>query len=326
MNRKRSPSELATVLSHRVWALEHVTRPDIDNKPLTVRTGRNYESSKFREPSRRHPRIALSIRLFPASNTIRRFSPMQKMVLLGWLLAGVCLAQQPKFDMADVHVSPTAHTFAQNFGGVLRAGKYVNRDATMLDAHPGGIWRESRQHCRRSRLGGLRPVRRSRQSSRRHHDGEANQMLRSLLEERFHLVLRNETRRYPAVCAHGRQRRVEIEGGSRIRTGRLPADRTAGSRRTRATRHRCRILSRIATDCTASAIAENLRQMAGGYLDHDVVDQPSWRANSTSSWNGRPAAYWRRRAPRASPCSTRWTGSWGSRRSCRTFPCPRWLW
>ena len=25
-------------------------------------------------------------------------------------------------------------------------------------------------------------------------------------------------------------------------------------------------------DLTASAIAENLRQMAGGYLDHDVID------------------------------------------------------
>ena len=41
------------------------------------------------------------------------------------------LALQPKFDIADVHVSATARTFAQNFGGVLRAGRYVNRDATM---------------------------------------------------------------------------------------------------------------------------------------------------------------------------------------------------
>jgi uncharacterized protein (TIGR03435 family) len=42
-------------------------------------------------------------------------------------------AQQPKFEIADLHVSPTARTFAQNFGGVLREGRYFNRDATMLN-------------------------------------------------------------------------------------------------------------------------------------------------------------------------------------------------
>ena len=34
--------------------------------------------------------------------------------------------------VADAHVSPTAKGFGQNFGGVLREGHYVNRDATML--------------------------------------------------------------------------------------------------------------------------------------------------------------------------------------------------
>jgi uncharacterized protein (TIGR03435 family) len=41
-------------------------------------------------------------------------------------------AQPPRFEVADVHVSPTARGFAQNFGGVLRTGRYINRDATML--------------------------------------------------------------------------------------------------------------------------------------------------------------------------------------------------
>ncbi len=41
--------------------------------------------------------------------------------------------QQPRFEAADVHVSPTAPGFGQNFGGVLREGRYVNRDATMLN-------------------------------------------------------------------------------------------------------------------------------------------------------------------------------------------------
>jgi hypothetical protein len=49
--------------------------------------------------------------------------------LLSLLPVLAALAQQPKFEIADV----TARGFAQNFGGVLRAGKYVNRDATMLE-------------------------------------------------------------------------------------------------------------------------------------------------------------------------------------------------
>ena len=54
-------------------------------------------------------------------------------VLLSLLAIAPALAQQAKFEIADVHVSPTARTFAQNFGGVLRSGRYVNRDATMLN-------------------------------------------------------------------------------------------------------------------------------------------------------------------------------------------------
>jgi uncharacterized protein (TIGR03435 family) len=40
--------------------------------------------------------------------------------------------EQPRFEAADVHVSTTVHGFAQNFGAVLRDGRYINRDATML--------------------------------------------------------------------------------------------------------------------------------------------------------------------------------------------------
>jgi uncharacterized protein (TIGR03435 family) len=37
-----------------------------------------------------------------------------------------------RLEPADAHVSPTAHGFSQRFGGVLREGQYINRDATML--------------------------------------------------------------------------------------------------------------------------------------------------------------------------------------------------
>jgi hypothetical protein len=43
-------------------------------------------------------------------------------------------AQQPRFEIADVHVSKTAPGFAQSFGGTLHdGGLYINRDATMLN-------------------------------------------------------------------------------------------------------------------------------------------------------------------------------------------------
>jgi len=42
-------------------------------------------------------------------------------------------AQQPKFELADVHVSSTARVLRRISGGVLRAERYVNRDATMLN-------------------------------------------------------------------------------------------------------------------------------------------------------------------------------------------------
>ena len=60
---------------------------------------------------------------------------MKKIALLALLAAVPAFAQQPppQFEIADVHESRTARGFGQNFGGVLREGHYVNRDATMLE-------------------------------------------------------------------------------------------------------------------------------------------------------------------------------------------------
>src|SRR5579862_7380733 len=57
---------------------------------------------------------------------------MKNIVLFSLLAIAPALAQQ-KFELADVHVSTTTRGFGQNFGGVLREGRYVNRDATMLN-------------------------------------------------------------------------------------------------------------------------------------------------------------------------------------------------
>jgi uncharacterized protein (TIGR03435 family) len=60
---------------------------------------------------------------------------MKKTALLALLAVVPVFAQQqqPTFEIANVRVSATARGFGQNFGGVLREGHYVNRDATMLN-------------------------------------------------------------------------------------------------------------------------------------------------------------------------------------------------
>ena len=52
--------------------------------------------------------------------------------LFSLLTASAAFAHQPKFEIADVHTSATVPAFAQNFGGVLREGRYVNRDVTLV--------------------------------------------------------------------------------------------------------------------------------------------------------------------------------------------------
>jgi hypothetical protein len=58
---------------------------------------------------------------------------MKKIAMLGLLVVLLAPAQQPKFDIADVHASTTPRWFGQNSGGLIRDGRYVNRDATMLN-------------------------------------------------------------------------------------------------------------------------------------------------------------------------------------------------
>src|SRR5579871_5028451 len=107
------------------------------------------------------------------------------------------LAQQSKFDVADVHVSPTAHGFAQNFGGVLRDGRYVNRDATMVKlialaygvseediaGGPGWLSQDLFDIVAKVPDGTTTAT--------------ANLMLQDLLKERFGLVVHNETHPVP---------------------------------------------------------------------------------------------------------------------------------
>ena len=199
---------------------------------------------------------------------------MKKIALFTLLAVAPGFAQGPKFDLADVHVSATARTFAQNFGGVLRDGRYVNRDATMLnliiaaygvteDTIAGGPgWLTSDLFDVVAKVpDGTTPA-------------IANAMLKSLLTERFKLVTHNGT--YPVA----RYVLTVGKSGSKLRSA--SGSENAGCQQVQQAGGAGRggpadpaSVPNIKVAChnlTAQAIAENLRQMANGYFDHDVID------------------------------------------------------
>jgi uncharacterized protein (TIGR03435 family) len=203
--------------------------------------------------------------------------------LFGLLTVAAVFAQQakvdvaaksdvaPKFELADVHASTTAAGFAQNFGGVLREGKYVNRDVTLLTliAAANGVPEEAV-------VGGPGWI-----SSdlfdivAKVPDGtnmaKANQMLKSLLVERFGLTTHEGTYPLPRyVLSVGK-------GGSKLKAASGSEDATCVPKQVTFPADPSDLANYpdIQVDCknlTAAAIGENLHNMAGGYIDHDVVD------------------------------------------------------
>ena len=123
---------------------------------------------------------------------------MKRMVVAGLCAAGVAICQQAKFELADVHASTRPRAARRrNFGGVLRAGKYVNRDVTML-----GLI-EAAYHVKEDAIAGgpgwvasdlYDVIARVPEGTKL---AEANQMLQSLLADRFKLVVKRETHPMP---------------------------------------------------------------------------------------------------------------------------------
>jgi uncharacterized protein (TIGR03435 family) len=198
-----------------------------------------------------------------------------KLKMIAWfvlLAAGASFAQQPTFEVADVHVSTTARGFAQSFGGVIRDGRYINRDATML-----GLIASAYSVSEDNIAGGpqwlnselydvIAKVPEGTTSA------TAKLMLQSLLAERFGLVIKNGTHpipRYVLTVAKGGSKLKPASGSGPSSCqpvqqpggGGAPGDLSAVPN-----------IKVVCHNLTAAAIAENLRQMAGGYFDHDVID------------------------------------------------------
>jgi uncharacterized protein (TIGR03435 family) len=177
---------------------------------------------------------------------------------------------QQKFLLSDVHASTTTRGFSQSFGGVLRDGLYINRDSTMLGliqaaygvsedtiaGGPGWVGADLFDVVAKVPAGTTK--------------ADANLMLRNLLAERFGLVVRNEERpvpRYVLTPGSGSKLKQANESGT---PGCQPQPQPPGPPPTDlALQPNIKVTCR---NLTTAAIADNLHMMAGGYLDHDVVD------------------------------------------------------
>lgn len=197
---------------------------------------------------------------------------MNKMVVIALCAAGVAMCQQLKFELADVHSSNTSRSAAQNFGGVLRAGKYINRDVTMLglieaaykvkeDAIAGGPgWVASDLFDVVARVPEGTKM------------AEANQMLQALLADRFKLVVKQEMHpvpRYVLTVGKGGSKLKPATGSGQ---GCRPVQQPSGGRGSDPA-----FLQNFIVEChnvAAAEIADNLHQMGGvGYFDHDLTDE-----------------------------------------------------
>jgi uncharacterized protein (TIGR03435 family) len=196
---------------------------------------------------------------------------MKHAILFTLLMAVAAFPQQqPKFEVAAVYPSKTAPGFVDNRGGIVRDGRYINRDATLLDlieaaygvsedaisGGPGWVGLDAFDIVAKSPEGTTAAT--------------ANLMLRDLLADRFGLVIQQGIRplpRYVLTVAKSGSK-LKTAGGSDdtgckriLSTGSvLPGDPSTIPN------------ARIACHNLSSAgIGEALKSW-DGYLDHDVID------------------------------------------------------
>lgn len=210
---------------------------------------------------------------------------MKKASLLGLpallLVTSAALAQQPEFDLADVHVSTTPRWFVGNYEannvGQIRGGRYVYRDGVLLSmiAEAYGVtpelvtggpdWLPLDIYDVIAKVpDGTTPA-------------TARVMLQFLLAERFALVVRHEMRPAPRfVLSVGK-------GGSKLKPAAKSEDsgcksEMAGPMPTSITSPaQIPNTKLICHNLTSQQIIDNLRQNAGGpintYLTREVIDQ-----------------------------------------------------
>jgi uncharacterized protein (TIGR03435 family) len=189
----------------------------------------------------------------------------------------------PKFEIADVHLSPP-RKFPFMEGGNLRGDRYIVHQGTMLDlistaygvdssfVQGGPIWLETD----RFEIVAKAPPTTSKDTLKL--------MLQSLLAERFNLVIHNGTAPMPAyVLTEGKGKAKLKQGDDSAKTGcqyQEPPKSTLGT---------IQNIVFVCHNTTMAQLADNLHDWAGGYLDKPVVDNTGLKGawDFDIKWTGR---------------------------------------
>lgn len=187
-----------------------------------------------------------------------------------FLLSSAAFGQQaeplPAFEVADVHASArTTNPFMR--GGIIRGGRLEIRTATILDListaygmdasriSGGPSWLNS---DRFDILAGAPPTT---------SQDTAKLMLRSLLAERFELVVRQDTKPLPVFVLSAGKGKHKLKQSSGDGPGGCQGQPQPGAEGTVP----LQVVS--CRNMTSAAIAENLRGMVGAYLTNPVFDE-----------------------------------------------------
>jgi uncharacterized protein (TIGR03435 family) len=191
------------------------------------------------------------------------FSPRGALAPLIAFLSVAAFAQ-PKFELADIHPSPSQRNRNMQ-GGLMRGGRYELHQASMVDliltaygveadhVIGGPSWLEADRFeiiAKAPASAGVDQVR---------------PMLQDLLANRFKLVVHRETRPMPAFVlglGKGKPKLKEADGSGTPGCMPSPPGQRSGP-------------PMIVISChgvTMAALAESLRDWAGGYINSPVVD------------------------------------------------------
>jgi uncharacterized protein (TIGR03435 family) len=218
---------------------------------------------------------------------------MRKSLALFALLSVSSLVQTPvaqtpavskSFLIADVHTSAfTSNPFMH--GNSIQGDRYFLTQATMIDliataygvdatnVQGGPAWLERDRYDIRAKV----PPRTT--------PDDVKLMLRSLLADRFHLVVKNGTAPMPAYvlsAGPGKPKMTESEGAGEASCIPLPPPQNSPPGTP----------SYITVNCknmTMPALADTLHNFAGGYLDQPVIDETNLAGawDFTIKWTGR---------------------------------------
>src|ERR1700692_365350 len=198
------------------------------------------------------------------------------------------LAQPPdvskSFVIADVHTSPfTSYPFMH--GNSIQGDRYFLTQATMIDliataygvdaanVQGGPTWLERDRYDIRAKV----PPKTS--------QDDVKLMLRALLADRFHLVVKTDTAPLPTYilsAGPGKPKMTESEGAGEGSCIPLPPPQNPPPGAPSFITVNCKNL-------TMAALADPLHNFAGGYLDQPVIDETNLAGawDFTLKWTGR---------------------------------------